>query len=258
MAANCDDWTLQHNPACVHPPDPCHRKQPGCKGRDDLHGYAGGNRKDPTKEQRQTPWSVCRTCVGNIKIQPFYKQFLGYLRKLPPHKETKKWRGYWTRLCSECQIREQFLINERRGVLGPAGIALIGTPPPDNAAQMVRYPWNTCICPDQLKDNEHLCMWHRRQEVEALRTNLNVDRDRNKEWLMSIGLDPMTGELCTASDGRRLERADNRKWRACRCGAEVVEHSEARIFQCMTCEGIHHPRSYPIVALSPFHWNRNS
>ncbi|KAK4550691.1 hypothetical protein LTR36_000270 [Oleoguttula mirabilis] len=144
---DCDDRDLHKGTLKT----PCNRRQANCTGSDDLHGYAKGNRKDATQVIHQAAWLVCRDCERNRRAQPFYKQFLAYLKKLPPQDETKKWRGYWTRLCTECQIREQVLLNERRGRLGPGGIALIGTPPPDNAAQMARYPRNNCNSPQELK-----------------------------------------------------------------------------------------------------------
>jgi len=140
-------------------------------------------------------------------------------------------------------------MDQRNGVVGPAGIATVGTPRPPNWKNMVDYPNNTCICRDQIEDGHWLCMEHRRQAVETLRTNFNIDRDRNKAWLASIAPDPVKGELCTAGAGRRLERADNRKWRACRCGAEVDDYVDARIFMCMTCEGLWHPDDCPDVVV---------
>jgi hypothetical protein len=66
-----------------------------------------------------------------------------------------------------------------------------------------------------------------------------AERDWNKIWLEDVVFQPDTGgQSATASGVRKAQRNQARKYRACRCGRDVVSHKDARIFLCMGCEGI--------------------
>lgn len=134
---------------------------------------------------------------------------------------------------------------------------------------MQQYPVNTCTCLKKLQDPD-LCVTHAQTKWERMRTqprpgipigrdDLVATRNRNKDWLRSMKADPNNNNLASTAHGlRRSQRSRERRYRACRCGQEVVTQANARIFQCMACEGIIQEANVALPAIPTARQLRNS
>lgn len=179
----------------------------------------------------------------------------------PPGKEHRTYAGFWTRMCDDCEIKEQIRINAR---LDPTNAHFAPGALPPNAADMQQYPKNTCTCLPKL-EREDLCIRHRAQRV-ANHFNPNdfnsllSKRNRNALWLADLALDPANGISSTAAPTRMAWRKHHKKYRACRCGREVETSREACFMQCMACEGVWQYRRlrYNPALLGPRHYSENS
>ena len=188
------------------------------------------------------PYSVCGQCVLYTEDKQYYKQAVTRMTVPPPNppvNETSKWRGFWTRMCRQCELREQYLIHWRLGSNG-----VIPPPLPANVNLMAGYPRNTCTCQRSLA-RFRLCTDHRKPHWDAIR-NANAatlgsikHRTDVRDWLKMTARDAV-GVLCTASPARIQDRRlcqNGRIQRACRCGHEVTQGAP-EVYQCMACEGI--------------------
>lgn len=208
--------------------------------------------------------AVCVYCDLNSRHQQCVIALSSRMDRPPPAKETKRngWRFWWTRMCSDCEIREQHLINQVLAGPGP-----VPPPRPGNFADTVNWPTNTCTCLPLLTE-ARLCIRHRMQRyLEITGTavglaapahlNLVATRDTNKDWLKSIALHPASGQTRSAGPNRLSGRNLTKRYRACRCGQEVVTNAAAHFYTCMGCGGHiqHIPLVLPVAPAPHQLWN---
>ncbi|KAK4550687.1 hypothetical protein LTR36_000266 [Oleoguttula mirabilis] len=204
------------------------------------------------------PHTSCGYCRNSTNATPWITQAAARMLDPPPSKETKTWRGFWTRLCSDCQVAEQLLIDAR------TRLGAVPAFPPTAAQQalMENYPLNTCTCLPKIR-RHFLCVTHAEQQwvqmksqpaagVAPAPSQLVAIRNRNMAWLRTIKNDPTNGNLTSTAHGsRRALRSIHSTYRACRCGKEVVRHVDARVFQCTVCEGVIWQRNVTLPAGFP-------
>lgn len=234
------------------------------------------------------PNTTCHFCQFNITKQGWYRAAVGRMLTAPPGIEKPSWKGFLTRLCSDCQIAEQLLFDARVRVINNANTPAVPgvtlplprvlplVPTLARRARMAWYPYNTCTCLGALT-NGLLCMRDRynvwqdmqRPGMPALTNRRVARRNRNKAFLERIALhiQAVNGinvyQTWTADptpNARRTKRKQNKKYRACRCGDEVVTQPEARIYMCMACEGVMiwddmQPVNTPAMLGVRHHWN---
>ena len=233
----CNDYTTNHayNGQCtsIHPP--VNRPLPVTPYYDQLNCAQNLPEHPPG-------FTVCGNCQEATQDLRWYKLAKAKIVKPPPNnkpwgrRETKRWRGFLTRMCRTCELREQYLIRDREGHPGHAPAT---HPPAIQQAQMRDYPRVTCTCLWMLQSPRR-CRQHYRLHWTALKPQLEQDRNTNAEWLRTTTLHPGTGMLWTANQAREDDRyylRNRRMLRACRCGREVTQR-EPEVYQCMACEGI--------------------
>ena len=238
----CNDYTANHayvgectntvpplnRPIPPHAPHPpAYYSQTPCV--DNLPEHAPG-------------FTVCANCVGATEGEHWFKLAKAKMANDPPdnkpggRRETKRWRGFWTRMCRLCERREQYLIKAREGQPGHIPVA---HPPQAVQDQMKDYPRNTCTCEWHFKQPRR-CRQHFRLHWLALKPTLEHQRNMNMEWLRTSSLHPAGQHLWTANQTRLNNRYYIRNrcmLRACRCGREVTQR-DPEVYQCMACEGI--------------------
>ena len=206
---------------------------------------------------------VCAYCQLDIALLPWMQQAFARMSRPPPAAETNRWRGFWTRLCRECEEAEQIMVHRRLGNLPHPYIA---PPGPTNMNLMVGYPRSTCTCIGRLK-NWYLCIRHRRETWDAIRPNMVADRNATMAWLRTVAWHGPSGTLQTASPAMNARRDTTivggpwlippgvpntaPKYRACRCGEEVVDHAAAQVYICLVCLGTIEVTAMPIAAIPP-------
>lgn len=211
----------------------CRRRRKKCQDPNTTHRLV-----DQGNPRRKRQWSICRPCRRLIHDQQWYKLARTRITGFPPPIETKWWRGFRTRLCSDCEIAECRLIQQ----IGLGGFPM---PRPANADDMGDYPSNTCTCLHELTSNV-LCLHHRRERWADLRTHptqIVPTRDAHRDWLGGMAADntvPLPGNQAATAAPTRVATwwTTSKSRRACRCGQTVVAVDQARVFQCMACEGI--------------------
>ena len=207
----CDDWDANHTyiEDCSNTSAP-YNEPPGPPGPPAYYTQL------PCRNLAAAPphvkishgalFTVCGYCADCTKTHPWHKQAIARMTKPPPAVavyETKKWRGFWTRMCNVCEDRENRLYRQRRPVGG-----LIAPPAPPAAALMANYPRNTCTCRKTLEDDAvKRCAGHRRARWEWLRNAMPgappppgsgepqlygalAQRAANMEWLRTTALHP--------------------------------------------------------------------
>lgn len=189
--------------------------------------------------------TVCQYCIRYIESQRWWKLKKTYLQKPPPLMEQptlyspgRKSNLYFsTRLCSLCEDRELYLHAVRSGFLGP-GMVPMGQIPA-NMPNMPLFPNSTCTCISLLVNNVK-CETHRKEGWEAAsRNQLRAQVATNKAWLEGIEHCVMPGTFATQPPTAQ-RRITQQLWRACRCGADPIAiPKQARVLQCLACEGIH-------------------
>jgi len=196
--------------------------------------------------------SICHYCQYNVQKQVWMRIARERWTKPLPGNQQASWNGFWTRLCTDCEIAEQYLMDARNGLLSPV---LANAPPAADIAAMTSYPKNTCTCLPWLT-NTALCIDHRKNFWEQIQGQANAvaggtavppivqTRNANRTFLETIALlvpdpiRPRPARVATASPVRQQMRRKHRKWRACRCGKEVNTLAASRLLQCMGCEGV--------------------
>lgn len=194
--------------------------------------------------------NVCKYCKFNVQNFLWMKQAQARMDRGPPPIETNAYRGFWTRMCADCEIAEELLYQSRL-----PGAPIVGVAPPLAAQNAMNgYPADTCTCLPKLRDTSNLCIQHQIAAWRIMKApdppaaggprpaptqdQLVVTRNRNRDWLRSIAYHVPTGQTCSASQARKIMRINTQRYRACRCGREVVPHANARILLCMGCEGV--------------------
>lgn len=188
----CDDRATHRRNPHVDYPGACNMaRRRNCEDLPNVHRIDAGG-----VAVHSDAWSVCRPCKANIMIQPWALHTINFRKRwnwLPPLPETAYWRGFWTRMCQECQIREYFLLQERLAAGGGPGPAVIGHPEPPDAMGMGSedpltpvgiYPYNTCTCvfKFELGDTETICIHHLHAAWEE-RWESWANRNANRLWL---------------------------------------------------------------------------
>ena len=206
------------------------------------------------------PHASCGYCRINIQSLDWMRRAVERMSLPPPVTEKKGWLGFWTRLCGTCEIAEQLLIDSRlMGPLHPNWLpAVLPTVLQRNAMQ--DYPRNTCTCLPKIA-RKRVCVEHAEAQWSHMLSQvpagalpaadqLVAERNRNMAWLRSIKNDPANfNNTSTAHGSRRSQRTLTRRYRACRCGEEVVPRALAHVFQCMACEGIRGQTPVPLPAI---------
>ncbi|KAK4580151.1 hypothetical protein LTR86_000354 [Recurvomyces mirabilis] len=201
--------------------------------------------------------SVCHFCQYQQReeYQTWMRPLRSHITMNPPGKEIManghKTKNFLTRLCADCQIAEQLLITART----PGGMGVVLPAVPPNLVGMQNYPTNTCTCLDVLEGGI-ICAEHRADIVDDFDTPFDMPpgmvgpapqpfaeqctlwRDIRARRLERIAWDAAVGQKATANQARKALRKQRCRWRACRCGKEVVKCADAYIYQCMGCEGI--------------------
>lgn len=196
--------------------------------------------------------TVCGQCHDSVDHQHWNKLALARIQKRPQRnsfmgaggdREEKAWRGFRTRMCGICEMREQYLIRARLLAIAGVGTATTRVPPMALRQRMENYPRNTCTCLWELEQGQRLCIRHRKSlwDTFSQAAGQRVDvRNQNREWLRTSATNPLNGVLCTARNARLQNRdmcAPGFQLRACRCGDEVTA-GVPEVYQCMGCEGI--------------------
>ncbi|KAF2767318.1 hypothetical protein EJ03DRAFT_158820 [Teratosphaeria nubilosa] len=195
--------------------------------------------------------TVCDNCFENQQEhQPWLDQIREHVGKppatIPPADQDKYW---WTRLCVACEQAEEALVQSRTG-----GTLAVAQPSANDQAAMRNYPYNTCTCLARMDGTRRTCTEHQVAEYLQMRepnfpagtiANLQNRRkalerqaSRNRRRLAVIRRHPVSFVTGTAAPARVALRNRTRRYRACRCGDEVVTNARACIWQCMACEGI--------------------
>jgi hypothetical protein len=196
---------------------------------------------------RHSTHKVCRYCVAAVERLPWYIAAEGNFLDLQPHGSTSNSTNHFlTRLCGICEEREIRLLNQRQNTNN--AVAHVA---PSQAMQnkMEDYPISTCKCKKSVLDDRHLCLVHRHQHYLRKMPRLNTARDLNRNWLKTI--ERVNGRLVRRRGAAQMRDLENRRtgvvgggpilMRACRCGEDPIDDiREARVLQCMSCEGIVH------------------
>ena len=203
----------------------------------------------PESRIRHSNFRVCRYCVAAIERQRWHVAAKREFSELQPHNSTSNSTNHFlTRLCGICEEREIQLLQQRTGAHANNSIA--PAPPPQAMRdKMEDFPYNTCTCKKSVLDARHLCKFHRHQHYLAIIPRLYAQRDANRAWLQSIER-VNTRLVCRRSAATKQALNDRRTGvvgggpivlRACRCGEDPIDDiREARVLQCMSCEGIVH------------------
>ena len=153
-------------------------------------------------------YTICGSCVEHTESHQWFKLARARITNLPPVNvtspnnnraqvgETRHWRGFKTRMCRTCEIREQYLVLARQN-----GLAIVTVPPVANQVTMENYPVNTCTCLWYFSHG-NLCVRDQKRIWNRIRRNpteLCQRRDDNREWLRTSAAHPVTGALWTAN-----------------------------------------------------------
>jgi hypothetical protein len=207
------------------------------------------NRLPLTPRTGHTNYRVCRYCIAAIERQPWHRAAENDFRGLQPHNSTSNSTNHFlTRLCGICEEREIQLLNQRTAAIANNAIAPV-TPSQAVHDRMEEYPDDTCTCKKAVLDTLRLCLGHRRQHYDDKIPRLNAQRDANRAWLRSI--ERVGNRLVRRTGAAQLRELNDRRTgvvgggpillRACRCGEDPIDDiREARVLQCMSCEGIVH------------------
>ncbi|KAH9844703.1 hypothetical protein Tdes44962_MAKER07177 [Teratosphaeria destructans] len=144
-----------------------------------------------------------------------------------------------------------------------AGQNAVAPPSAEDQAAMRNYPFNTCTCLPRMDGTRRTCTEHQVAEYLQMRERnlppgtantlqnrrkaLERQARRNRQHLTRIRRDPVTLNTGRAAPARIALRTRTRRYRACRCGDEVVTNSQACIWQCMACEGIIRLRARALI-----------
>jgi hypothetical protein len=225
--------------------DPTSKKPQRVPDDFDQHSCKAGSRLHPREPHHH--YSACRYCVAAVERHPWHTTVEDNFLGLQPHNSTSNNTNHFlTRLCGICEEREIQLVNQRSGVNNT-----IAPVAPSQAMRdkMEDYPDNTCTCKKSILDTLHLCLDHRRERYFSKIPRLHAQRDLNRTWLQSI--ERINNKLVRRTGAAQLRDLNDRRTgvvgggpillRACRCGEDPIDDiREARVLQCMSCEGIVH------------------
>lgn len=205
------------------------------------------------------PYTICTTCITATHAQGWVvanvarftarsPPFAWYPPPPPALLPQPPWPGFWTRLCRECEKREQELnLARQHGVEPPAF-----TPAAHLAHLAVSGHLNTCTCRDNL-----IGMHSRNRRCrpchQAWTHNILARKDRNDKWLRGTDVrKDAKGWITTRADAKtRMRRCAEGSWRACRCGASVNTGRLPEVLMCMACEGLRHVRNPGLLPGTP-------
>ena len=226
------------------------------------YGPCSANRARCCGRHRARFW-VCDSCalrtrrkLGMAPGGPLHNRIRGPVASLSPRptfpgsnvplaatRPNPPWRGFFTRVCDDCELKIQSLRCTYIRTLLPT---------PENVDQWTsgspQYD-NSCTCLNTLgvgQDTETRCYSHSRQIADAL----IAKKDENDIWLRNTMINGQ-GRLVRASPARLRERrmphaggalTSATTWRACRCGRDCLNRPTAgagmqEVWVCMACEG---------------------